>query len=277
MSIKKIDSHQHFLKPDQVFYCWMKPDMPLAKNFLPPDLKPWLDKHGIQKTILVEAADSEKENDFMFQLAADNDFIGGVVIWLDMESPGFADDLARYLKMPKFVGIRPMIESIEDERWMLKPAVKKSFGVLQKQNVCFDFLTHPKHLPYALQILDEFPELRTVINHISKPPIKDGVLSPWAELIEQAATHENVFCKLSGMITEADHQTWKPADLAPYIKHVLKVFEPQRCMFGSDWPVCLLAGTYDDVVNALQQNISTLKPQELEDIFWGSASRFYRI
>ena len=199
MSIKKIDSHQHFLKPDQVSYCWMKPDMPLAKNFLPPDLKPWLDKHGIQKTILVEAADSEKENDFMFQLAADNDFIGGVVIWLDMESPGFAEDLARYLKMPKFVGIRPMIESIEDERWMLRPAVKKSFAELQKQSVCFDFLTHPKHLPYALQILDEFPELRTVINHISKPPIKDGVLAPWAELIEQAAAHENVFCKLSGI------------------------------------------------------------------------------
>ena len=277
MSIKKIDSHQHFLKPDQVSYCWMKPDMPLAKNFLPPDLKPWLDKHGIQKTILVEAADSEKENDFMFQLAADNDFIGGVVIWLDMESPGFADDLARYLKMPKFVGIRPMIESIEDERWMLRPAVKKSFAELQKQSVCFDFLTHPKHLPYALQILDEFPELRTVINHISKPPIKDGVLSPWADLIEQAAAHENVFCKLSGMITEADHQTWKPADLAPYIKHVLKVFGPERCMFGSDWPVCLLAGTYDDVVNALQQNINTLNPQELDDIFRGSASRFYRI
>jgi L-fuconolactonase len=255
----------------------MKPDMPLAKDFLPSDLKPWLDKHGVQKTILVEAADSEEENEFMFELAEENDFIGGVVIWLDMESPRFADELARYVKMPKFVGIRPMIESIDDERWMLRPAVKKSFGILQEQNVCFDFLTHPRHLPYALQILDEFTGLRTVINHISKPPIKDGVLTPWAGLIEQAAAHENVYCKLSGMITEADHQAWKPADLTPYIRHILKVFGPQRCMFGSDWPVCLLAGTYDDVVEALQQNISDLNRLELEDIFRDTASRFYRI
>ena len=128
-----------------------------------------------------------------------------------------------------------------------------------------------------MQILDEFTELRTVINHISKPPIKDGVLIPWAGLIEQAAAHENVYCKLSGMITEADHQAWKPADLTPYIRHILKVFGPQRCMFGSDWPVCLLAGTYDDVVEALQQNISDLNRLELEDIFRGTASRFYRI
>ena len=277
MSVKKIDCHQHFLKPDQVSYCWMKPDMPLAKDFLPSDLKPWLDKHGVQKTILVEAADSEEENEFMFQLAADNDFIGGIVIWLDMESPGFGDDLARYLKMPKFVGIRPMIESIDDERWMLRPAVKKSFGLLQEQNVCFDFLTHPKHLPHALRILDEFPKLRAVINHISKPPIKDGVLTPWAELIEKVAAHENVYCKLSGMITEADHHAWKPTDLNPYIRHILKVFGPQRCMFGSDWPVCLLAGTYDDVVGALQENLWDLDSRELENIFGGTASRFYRI
>ena len=277
MSLEKIDSHQHFLNPDRISYCWMKPDMPLAKNFLPSDLKPWLEKHGIQKTILVEAADSEEENDFMFQLAEENDFIAGIVIWLDMESPVFSTNLSRYLRMPKFVGIRPMIESIADEQWMLRPAVKKSFGELQEKNVCFDFLTHPKHLPYALQILDEFPELRTVINHISKPPIRDGITDPWAGLIEEAAAHDNVFCKLSGMITEADHKTWKPEDLAPYIKHILKVFGPDRCMFGSDWPVCLLAGTYDDVIQALEKNISGLSNQAREDIFSGTASRFYRI
>jgi L-fuconolactonase len=277
MGLKKIDSHQHFLKPDKVSYCWMKPDMPLAKDFLPSDLKPWLEKHNVEKTILVEAADSDEENKFMFKLAEENQFIGGVVIWLDMESPGFADNLAHYLAMPKFVGIRPMIESIGDERWMLRPAVKKSFGILQAQNVCFDFLSHPKHLPYVLEILNEFPGLRTVINHISKPLIKDGVLHPWTELIEKVAAHKNVYCKLSGMITEAEHQSWKPADLTPYIRHILKVFGPHRCMFGSDWPVCLLAGTYDDVVEALQQNISDLNPLELQDIFWNTASRFYRI
>ena len=125
--------------------------------------------------------------------------------------------------------------------------------------------------------LDEFPALRTVINHISKPPIRDGVTDPWAELIEKVAAHENVYCKLSGMITEADHQAWKPKDLAPYIKHILKVFGTERCMFGSDWPVCLLAGTYDDVIDALEQNISGLSNQEREDLYMGTASRFYRI
>ena len=277
MSLYKIDSHQHFLKPDSISYCWMKPDMPLAKNFLPPDLKPWLEKHGIQKTILVEAADSGEENEFMFQLAADNDFIAGIVIWLDMESPRFTEELARYLKLPKFVGIRPMIESYADDKWVLRPAVKKSFAELQEKNVCFDFLTHPRHLPYALQILDEFPALRTVIDHISKPPIRDGILSPWAELIEDVAAHENVYCKLSGMITEANHQSWKPEELTPYINHILKVFGPHRCMFGSDWPVCLLAGTYDRVVDALEQSISGLGNREREDIYGGTAGRFYRI
>lgn len=277
MALQKIDSHQHFLNPDRIKYRWMKPDMPLAKNFLPPDLKPYLQNNEIGKTILVEAADSEEENKFLFQLAEEYDFIAGVVIWLDMESPQFEKALSQHLKKPKFVGIRPMIESIGDERWMLRPTVKKSFGVLEEQEICFDFLTHPKHLPYALEILEEFPNLRAVINHISKPAIKDNIMEPWAELMEKVAAHDNVYCKLSGMITEADHSAWKPADLAPFIQHVINVFGPDRCMFGSDWPVCLLAGSYDDGFNALRQNLSNLSSSQLQDIFMGTAMRFYRI
>ena len=277
MSTAIIDSHQHFINPGKIDYCWMTPDMPLAKDFMPGDLEPVLKANGVAKTVLVEAADSEEENVFMMDLARENDFIAGVVIWLDMESPQFEAELKRYLENPKFVGIRPMIESIPDDAWMLKPSVKKAFGKLEAHGVCFDFLTHPRHMPYAIEILNEFPNLRTVINHISKPKIKDGLFQPWAELMAEIASHSNVFCKLSGMITEADHDGWKPEDLTPYIEHVLKLFGPERCMFGSDWPVCLLAGSYESVLSALRRNLGGLGDADLERIFGGTAKEFYRL
>jgi L-fuconolactonase len=271
----RIDSHQHFFKPDQVYYSWMKPEWPIARDFLPEDLKPLLERHGITKTVLVQAADSEEENAFTLDLAHRNGFIAGVVIWLDMESPQFPERLSHYMADPKFLGIRPMIESIPDDGWMLRPAVKRSFRLLVEKKVCFDFLTFPRHLPHVLQILEECPGLRAVIDHISKPAIKDGILKPWADLMAQVAAYPNVCCKLSGMITEAHHQAWKPADLSPYIRHVLTVFGPDRCMFGSDWPVCLLAGSYDQVVDALQRNLPALGDDEMGDIFGGTAARFY--
>jgi L-fucono-1,5-lactonase len=277
MNIQRVDSHQHFLKPDAVKYCWMTPDMPLAKDFLPQDLKPLLDKHAIDKTVLVEAADSEEENEFMFELARQHSFIAGVVIWLDMESPEFEARLSHHLQNPEFIGIRPMIESIADDAWMLRKSVRNSFGVLQESRVCFDFLTHPRHLPHTLKVLAEFPDLRAVVDHISKPPIRNQEFQPWADLMKQIASHENVYCKLSGMVTEADHRSWKPADLAAYIRHIVEVFGPERCMFGSDWPVCLLAGSYDRVVDALKQNLKDLTDEQLQEIFGGTASRFYRI
>jgi L-fuconolactonase len=273
----RIDSHQHFFKPDQVYYSWMKPEWPIARDFLPKDLKPLIERHKIKKTVLVQAADSEEENAFTLDLAHGNAFIAGVVIWLDMESPKFSERLSHYMADPKFLGIRPMIESIPDDAWMLKPAVKRSFQLLEEKEVCFDFLTFPKHLPHVLRILTEYPGLRAVIDHISKPSIKDSILKPWADLMAQVAAHPNVYCKLSGMITEADHRAWKPADLSPYIRHVLTVFGADRCMFGSDWPVCLLAGDYDRVVDAIRQNLSGLGDGEISDIFGGTAARFYRL
>jgi L-fuconolactonase len=277
MSHDRIDSHQHFLKPGRITYSWMDLGMPIAKDFLPSDLEPILKRSGFARTILVEAADKEAENEFLFELAEQHDFIAGVVIWLNMEDAQFKERLLDYQKHPKFVGIRPMIESLPDDDWMLRPLVRKAFAVLQNNDICFDFLTHPRHLPYALQILEEFPKLRAVIDHISKPRIRDGEMNPWAGHMEKIASYEKVYCKLSGMITEADHQNWKASDLKPYVSHILGVFGPHRLMFGSDWPVCNLAGSYEDVLTALKRNLSNLTEQELNDIFGGTASRFYRV
>jgi L-fuconolactonase len=277
MSHDGIDSHQHFLKPGRITYSWMDPGMPIAKDFLPSDLEPILKRNGFAKTILVEAADNETDNEFLFELAEQHDFIAGVVIWLNMEDAQFKERLSDYQKHPKFVGIRPMIESIPDDDWMLRPSVREAFAVLQNNDICFDFLTHPRHLPYALQIMEEFPKLRAVIDHISKPRIRDGEMHPWADQMEKIASYERVYCKLSGMITEADHQNWKPSDLEPYVSHILRTFGPHRLMFGSDWPVCTLAGSYEDVLTALESNLSNLTEQQLNDIFGGTASRFYRV
>jgi L-fuconolactonase len=255
----------------------MDPTMPIAKDFLPGHLEPLLDRNSIDRTVLVQAADDEAENEFFFNLAEKHAFIAGVVIWLNMDDDQFEERLVHYRHHPKFAGIRPMIESIPDDRWMLKPRVKKAFAVLEANDICFDFLTRPQHLPHALEILAEFPKLRAVIDHISKPCIKDGVLQPWSDLMEQVAAHRNVYCKLSGMITEADHKRWKPSDLTPYISHIVRIFGADRLMFGSDWPVCILAGAYDEVLNALKSNLNNLTDQQTDNIFGGTAARFYRI
>ena len=170
-----------------------------------------------------------------------------------------------------------MVESIPDDRWMLKPEVDRAFGILEEEEICFDFLTHPRHLPHVIEVLKKHPGLRAVVDHISKPHIRDRQIHTWAEQMEQIAACKNVYCKLSGMITEADHGNWKPADLKPYILHILRIFGPRRLMFGSDWPVCLLAGSYEQVLNALELNLGGLPAGELAEIFSGTAARFYRL
>ncbi len=275
--MKTIDAHCHFLDPQAIRYCWMTPDMPLARRLMPEDLLPLQQQHGIEGAILVEAADSYEENRFMFELADRHDAIVGVVAWIDMEADDFRQRLSRCQAHPKFVGIRPMIEAIPDEQWMLRPAVRRSFAVLEEDDVCFEFLVRPGHLPHVLDVLERFPKLRAVIDHVAKPPIRRGVLQPWKDLMAEVASHKNVHCKLSGMITEADPDTWRPEDLGSFIEHVLAVFGPKRLMFGSDWPVCLLAGSFGDVVAALEQNLEDLPDRQIAQVFGETAQRFYRI
>ena len=275
----RIDSHQHFWKASRGDYHWMSPAVPvLCRDYLPADLQPLLKKNKINKTILVQAAQTKEETDFLLDLAAQHDFIAGVIGWLDMDSPAFPRELELYSQKPKFIGIRPMLQDISEDDWILRPRVLQSLKLVAERDMPFEFLTYTRHLPYILTVLEAVPGLRAVIDHISKPEIKNRKLDRWSTLMARVAKHQNVFCKLSGMITEADHKTWTADDLRPYVEHVLKCFGVERVMFGSDWPVCLLAGSYDQVAAALQ---AVLKPhldkRGETAVFGDNAARFYKL
>lgn len=275
----RIDSHQHYWKPARGDYHWMSPAAPvLYRDYLPEDLRPSLEKHRIDKTVLVQAEQTVAETDFLLDLAAANDSIAGVVGWLDMGDPGFAQKFEHYKTHPKFVGLRPMLHDIADDQWILRPEVLDALGVVVDSDFAFDFLTFPRHLPFVLQALESVPGLRAVVDHISKPDIRGKQLEPWKTLIAEAAGYPNLYCKLSGMITEADHERWSIDDLRPYIEHVVDCFGMDRVMFGSDWPVCLLAGSYDQVIEALEEDLSGRLDKDAErKVFGENAIRFYKL
>jgi len=275
----RIDSHQHYWKPARGDYHWMSPAMQvLYRDYLPKDLRPSLEKHKIAKTILVQAAQTVAETDFLLELAAAEDSIAGVVGWLDMEDPGFARQFEHYRANAKFVGLRPMLHDLADDGWVLRPQVLDALKIVADTGCAFDFLTFPRHLPFVLQALDAVPGLRAVIDHISKPEIRGKKFEPWKTLIAEAAGYPNLYCKLSGMVTEADHERWSIDDLRPYIEHVVECFGLDRVMFGSDWPVCLLAGSYDRVIGALEEILSTRLDRDTERrVFGENAARFYKL
>ena len=275
----RIDGHQHFWKADRGDYHWMNPAVPvLCRDYLPSDLLPHLVKHGIERTILVQAAQTVAETDYLLALAAQNSFIAGVVGWLDMDSADFPQQFESYRKNPRFIGLRPMLQDIPDPAWILRPQVLKSLQLVADADFPFEFLTYTRHLPYVLQALESVSSLRAVIDHISKPEIKERKLEPWKQLMAQAAQHTNLYCKLSGMITEADHAQWSPEALRPYIEHAVDCFGWDRIIFGSDWPVCLLAGTYDQVIEALMEVLRPrMDPTSEGKLFGANAANFYKL
>ena len=274
----RIDSHHHYWKIDRGDYGWMSPDLTvLNRDYLPGDLLPHLDRHKIDKTVIVQAADTIAETDFILVLAEGNDRVGGVVGWLDMEADDFEDKLTEYRSKSKFVGIRPVIHDISDDAWMIRPKVLESFKHLADLDFPFEFLTFSRHLPFVLQVLENVPGLRAVMDHISKPEIKDGNMQPWQDLLKEVAAHPNAYCKMSGMITEADHEHWTVDDLRPYVDHVLECFGPDRLMYGSDWPVCLLAGSYERVIGAAETLTSDMDEDSKAKVFGGNAVKFYNL
>lgn len=272
-----VDAHHHLWKVSRGDYDWMSPDMPvLARDYLIEDLEPHLRKAAVARTVLVQAAQTEAETDFLLELASQSDVIAGVTGWLDMGDPGFPARLEHYRRHPKFVAVRPMLQELDDDAWILRPVVLENLRHLAALKFPFEFLTFPRHLPHVFQALEAVPGLHAVIDHLSKPPIASGELEPWASLIARVARFPNVYCKLSGMVTEADHARWSPDSLAPYVHHVVDVFGVDRLMFGSDWPVCRLAAEYAEVVNALRTVLSTrLGPPDIDKIFRVNAERFY--
>lgn len=275
----RIDSHQHYWKVERGDYHWMTSAVPvLYRDYLPSDLRASLLKHDIQKTVLVQAAQTVAETDFLLDLAAEDESIAGVVGWLNLEASDFPTQFERYRKNPKFIGIRPMLQDTADDRWILRPQVLSALRVIADADFPFEFLTYSRHLPFVGEVLDIIPRMRAVIDHISKPEIRTHKLEPWRSWITRLSRHPNLFCKLSGMITEADHLHWSVDDLRPYIDHVVQCFGFDRIMFGSDWPVCLCAGSYDQVIGALREVLaSSLNEENEAKLFGGNAQRFYKI
>ena len=240
-----IDAHQHFWSLNRGDYDWLTPNMgPLYRDFLPSDLKPHLDEAGISGTIVVQAAPTVAETEYLLGLAQQYDFIKGVVGWVDMADPSAPREVERLREHSKFCGIRPMLQDMPDVNWILRPNLGTVFRTLLANNLTFDALIVPRHLPAILQLVDRYPNLRIVIDHGAKPLIGTTAWQPWADDLARVARCESVFCKLSGLITECTSDQSLEAT-EPYAQHILNCFGPERVLFGSDWPVCLLKSSYD--------------------------------
>lgn len=273
----RIDAHQHFWSLARGDYGWLTPEMePIYRDFLPGDLKPLLAGAGIDGTILVQAAPTVAETEFMLGLAREETFIRGVVGWVDFEDPRAPDEIARLAKQSALVGLRPMIQDIADDDWMLGEGLVTTFGALISADLTFDALTLPRHLPALRELLARHPNMRTVIDHGSKPLIRDGITNGWDLDMAALASETSAFCKLSGLVTEA-RADWTVDDLRPYVEHLLDTFGPDRLVWGSDWPVCTLASSYGRWVEVTGELLSGLAEDETSAILGGNAARAYRM
>ena len=274
----RIDAHQHFWDLNLLEYSWMPPgDNVLSRNYLPEDLWPILDDNRFDGSVVVQANTVMEETWWLLELARNNPRILGVVAWVDLtaaELPAILDQLQQH---PKFKGVRHLVHDEPDPRWLLRPAVLQGLRELARREIPYDLLLRPVHLRFVPELAEKVPGLSMVIDHIAKPLIATGLMEPWAEDMRTAAKVPGLHCKLSGMITEANHSTWTAADLRPYVQHVMSLFPPERLMFGSDWPVCKLAGSWKRVLAAFTQAIG---PQSLvvrEHLLGGTATQFYKL
>jgi len=278
MSELVVDSHQHFWDLSRLEYPWMTPDLGvLRRNYLPSDLRPLLLAEGVQRTVVVQAHQSLAEAFWLLELAKETDFIAGVVAWADLTSPKLGKDLDELQNHPKFKGIRHLIHDEPDEAWMIRADVVAGFKQLEARNIPYDLLLRPHHLKFVPRLREQCPRLRLVIDHIAKPLIAEHKTEGWDRDMERVAALPGIWCKLSGMITEAQWQSWTLDDLKPYVDHVVKCFGYDRVMFGSDWPVCTLAGSYKRVKDALSQTLGSLSAEESAKVWGGTARHFYQL
>jgi L-fuconolactonase len=277
-----VDAHQHFWRLDQPApfnYAWLDApqNAPIRRDFLPQHLEPHLQAVGVERSIFVQTQHNLAENRWALELAERNAFIAGVVGWVDLVSDACEQQLLEFAEHPKFVGVRHVTQDEPDDDFIVRDDVLRGLKVLEKHAVPFDLLFYVKHLRHVSTLAGQLPELPMVIDHLAKPHIKQQRRDDWLPHFKSAAKFANVYCKLSGMITEADWQRWSPADLKLYVQAALELFGPARLMFGSDWPVCELAGSYEQVYEALNEALGPLSPHECTAIFGGTAKCFYTL
>ncbi len=273
-----VDSHHHFWDLGRFDYDWM-PQEPsvLRRNYLPGDLAPILERNGVGRTVLVQAHASVEEAEFLLELATSTDFVAGVVAWVDLTSPDVGRALDRLSRGGPLVGVRHMVEADPDVAWLSRDAAVRGLREVASRGLAYDLLVKPPHLKYIPQLAERVPDLRMVVDHIAKPPIASGQMEPWARDLGAVAGIPGVYCKISGMVTEADHSAWTVDDLRPYVARVVEQFGPARLMWGSDWPVCLLASDYDGVRGAAIEALGPMTDDERSGVMGGNAAEFYRL
>ena len=275
MNAPRIDSHQHFWQLQRGDYNWLSAELGvLYRDYQPQELAEYLRDAGIDKTVLVQAAATVAESDYLLSLADQYAFIAGVVGWIDMAAPDALAQLAHLAEHPRLLGIRPMIQDIADPQWMLRNQLAPVYRELITRGLRFDALVKPPHLDALLTLLQCYPELPVVIDHGGKPDIAQGAFAPWASRMQTLAQETHAYCKLSGLLTEAGPDTGAE-QLRPYVEHLLECFGPQRLMWGSDWPVLNLAADYPQWLTLTNSLLADLKDADRDSIMGGTAARFY--
>lgn len=280
--IPVVDSHHHFWTPGRYDYYWMAgPELePIRKSFRPADMQPLLTASGVDYTVLVQTVPNVDETREFLAIAQETPFVAGVVGWVDLTNPALGqtlDELKSATGGNYLVGIRHMVHDEPDEEWLLRPDVQRGLQSIVHADLAYDLLLRPRELEPALEVVKAHPHLRFVIDHVAKPEIAAGEIVEWKKRMEAFSEQEHVMCKLSGMVTEANWTTWTPEDLRPYVETVLDIFGTERVMFGSDWPVSLLAAEYGRVKSALEAALPRLSTDEEAAVFGGNAIRFYRL
>jgi L-fuconolactonase len=273
-----IDSHQHFWKYSVESHSWMDESMHrIQMDFLPGELKPLLDATGISGCVAVQSSQSEFENSFLLSLADQNPFIKGIVGWVDLQSKEIKDRLEYYNHFPKIKGFRHVIQDEPDDDFMLRPTFQFGISKLEEYGYTYDILIYPRHLPNAFSLAKSFPNQLFVIDHLAKPNIKNREIEGWSRDFKKLASLENVHCKVSGLVTEANWKSWEIEDFYPYIETALEAFGTDRLMYGSDWPVCTLAANYADAFLIVENFFSQFSRSEQEKLFGENASTFYNL
>jgi L-fuconolactonase len=272
----KIDAHHHFWSYSQTDYDWIDDRMAaIRRDFLPAELRTTIAGAGITHAISVQARQTLAETEWLLDLAAEHEFIAGVVGWVPLSSPTVAVDLAELATRPKLRGVRHVLQGEPDERYMLRPEFNRGIRALAPHDLTYDILIFERQLPQTIAFVDRHPNQRFVLDHIAKPRIREGVVSPWRENLRELARRPNVWCKFSGVVTEADYAGWTEAQVAPYFETSLEAFGPKRLMFGSDWPVCLVACEYSRWVDVVARFVSRLSPAEQDHFWWKNALAAY--
>ena len=274
----RIDSHQHFWKYHPVKDAWINNDMKvIQQDFMPADLLPILQENNIDGCIAVQADQSEEETHFLLQLAASNDFIKGVVGWVDFRASNIEERLHYFSKFDKLKGFRHIVQGETEDDFLLGDDFCNGIALLEKYNFTYDVLILPKHLPYAIKFVKRFPNQSFIIDHLAKPNFKSADVSTWEKGIKEIATFKNVYCKISGMVTEAQWSNWKAEDFKYCLDVVVNNFGIDRLLFGSDWPVCLLAASYDQCCSIVENYFATFSKEDKDKIWGGNAVKCYHL